>query len=78
MGDATHRKKGISMTETLHIKGMSCGHCVKAVEMALKEIPGVHHVQVDLATGTATVETASALDRETVRRKIEKAGYELV
>lgn len=66
------------MQETLHIKGMSCGHCVKAVEKALKEIPGVQHVQVDLATGTATVETAGALDRQAVRQKIEKAGYELV
>ncbi len=66
------------MKETLRIKGMSCGHCVKAVEKALSEVPGVEKVQVDLAAGTATVDAAGPLDMEAVRRKIEKAGYELV
>lgn len=66
------------MKETVRIKGMSCGHCVKAVEKALREIPGVEKVQVDLASGTATVETSGPLDMVEVRRKIEKAGYELI
>lgn len=66
------------MKETLRIKGMSCGHCVKAVEKALSEVPGVEKVQVDLVAGTATVDASGPLDMETVRRKIEKAGYELV
>lgn len=44
------------MTTELNISGMSCGHCVKAVEGALKGVPGVEGVQVDLAGGKATVE----------------------
>jgi len=66
------------MMETYNIKGMSCGHCVKAVEKALGELPGVQKVQVDLGTGTATVESSASLDQELVRQKIQKAGYELV
>ncbi len=66
------------MAETLKIKGMSCAHCAKAVEKALKEIPGVLSVQVDLGKGTASVETQTPLDRGLVRQKIEKAGYELL
>ncbi|MGI8673290.1 MAG: cation transporter, partial [Luteitalea sp.] len=27
--------------ETLTIEGMSCGHCIKAVTMALQDLPGV-------------------------------------
>ncbi|MPY67562.1 heavy-metal-associated domain-containing protein [Deinococcus sp. SDU3-2] len=44
------------MTTELTISGMSCGHCVKAVEGALKSVPGVQGVQVDLSAGKATVQ----------------------
>lgn len=44
------------MTTELNISGMSCGHCVKAVEGALKSVPGVEDVRVDLAGGKATVQ----------------------
>ncbi|MEF2279040.1 cation transporter [Deinococcus sp. YIM 134068] len=44
------------MTTELTITGMSCGHCVKAVEGALKAVPGVEGVRVDLEGGKATVE----------------------
>jgi copper chaperone CopZ len=27
---------------TLHIEGMSCGHCLNAVNRALSTVPGVH------------------------------------
>lgn len=66
------------MQVILHIKGMSCGHCVKTVEKALGEVPGVEKVQVDLASATATVDASGPLDMEAVRQRIEKAGYELV
>ncbi|SMC20756.1 Heavy-metal-associated domain-containing protein [Desulfacinum hydrothermale DSM 13146] len=63
--------------ESFKVKGMSCGHCVKAVEKALGEIPGVKAVQVDLASGQVSVEAAGPLDMGMVKEKIEKAGYEL-
>ena len=44
------------MTTELNITGMSCGHCVKAVEGALKAVPGVEGVRVSLESGRATVE----------------------
>ena len=44
---------------TLHITGMTCGHCVKHVEQALRQVPGVTAVAVDLASGTARVEGAA-------------------
>lgn len=51
------------MTTELKVTGMSCGHCVKAVEKALKAIPGVENVQVTLEPGKAVVEgTASQQD----------------
>ena len=44
------------MTTELNITGMSCGHCVSAVEKALKAVPGVDGVQVTLMPGKAVVE----------------------
>lgn len=44
------------MKTELNITGMSCGHCVSAVEKALKAVPGVDGVQVTLTPGKAVVE----------------------
>lgn len=38
---------------TLKVDGMSCGHCVRAVEQALRSVEGVSLEQ--LAIGSATV-----------------------
>ncbi|HOI93913.1 MAG TPA: heavy-metal-associated domain-containing protein [Syntrophobacter fumaroxidans] len=63
---------------TLKIKGMSCGHCVKAVTKALSEIVGVTGVTVDLESGLATFESTGPVDMNLVRERIEKAGFNLV
>jgi len=41
---------------TLKVTGMSCGHCVKTVRMALEGAAGVDHADVDLEKGRAYVE----------------------
>ncbi len=40
---------------TLKVSGMTCGSCVKHVEKAISAVSGVHKVEVDLASGIATV-----------------------
>ena len=62
--------------KTVRIKGMSCGHCVKAVKKALEEIEGIDNVTVDLSTGEAAFEETRPVDEELLREKIRKAGYE--
>ncbi|NND90712.1 MAG: copper-translocating P-type ATPase [Granulosicoccus sp.] len=42
-------------TMTLSVRDMSCASCVRRVEMALRAVPGVLDVAVNLATDTATV-----------------------
>lgn len=39
----------------LQITGMTCAGCVKSVERALRGVPGVTNVSVDLTSGTADV-----------------------
>lgn len=63
---------------TIKIKGMSCNHCVVAVDKALNEIEGIKDVKVDLQKGEATFEEAKTVDMNIVRERIKKAGYEVV
>jgi Cu+-exporting ATPase len=60
----------------LPVEGMSCASCVGRVEKAIKAVPGVGGVAVNLATGKAGVdlETPGALSQ--VLAAIRKAGYE--
>ena len=66
------------MIKKIHIEGMSCNHCVRHVEEALKEIDGVKAVNVDLQKKLAMVELASEIQDEKFKSAIDDAGYEVV
>jgi copper chaperone CopZ len=57
---------------------MTCGHCVAAVTSEVSSLTGVQQVDVDLATGSVTVTSASPLDAEEVREAVDEAGYTLL
>jgi len=62
----------------IHVEGMACAHCVKAVTGALLEQPGVEKVQVDLQSKTAAVEFDPAQSSlEQLHAAIEEQGYEV-
>ena len=61
---------------TLAIDDMTCASCVARVEKALKAVPGVLEVSVNLASGRAEVLRVGAEDgAELLRRAAERAGY---
>ncbi|MET8003424.1 heavy-metal-associated domain-containing protein [Nonomuraea glycinis] len=62
---------------TYTVKGMTCGHCVNSVKEEVGEVPGVTSVEVDLATGLLTVDSASPIDSSRVISAVEEAGYEV-
>ncbi len=59
----------------LEIEGMGCEGCVAAVDQALRAVPGVRIVTVDLKAGRATVEH-DGVDAAALVRAVEKAGYD--
>ncbi|MBR3381336.1 MAG: copper chaperone CopZ [Bacillus sp. (in: Bacteria)] len=64
---------------TLQVQGMSCGHCVKAVEENVGELAGVESVKVHLDKGQVDVSFDS--DQITLHRisdVIEEQGYDVV
>ncbi|MBM7663158.1 copper chaperone [Bacillus mesophilus] len=63
---------------TLHVKGMSCGHCVKAVEGSVGELTGVNQVKVNLDSGTVDVEFNEAeVTVDKIKETIDDQGYDV-
>lgn len=65
---------GSAPNQVLSVIGMTCGHCRSAVESAIREVPGVTSVQVNLDHGTAKVEGDA--DHKLLISAVEEAGYE--
>jgi Cu+-exporting ATPase len=63
----------------LGIHGMTCASCVGRAERALKKVPGVQEVSVNLATESARVMVLPSEQIEArLRRAVRDAGYEPV
>ncbi|MFC4786332.1 heavy-metal-associated domain-containing protein [Nocardioides sp. MAHUQ-72] len=60
------------------VTGMTCGHCVTAVQQEVGAIDGVTAVTVDLATGSVTVTSTRPVADDQMTAAIDEAGYELV
>lgn len=65
------------MKKQISIEGMSCGHCVKHVEEALKEI-GASKVEVNLQGKYAVAEADSEIGDSKIKAAIEEAGYDVI
>lgn len=63
-------------TRTYIVTGMTCGHCVASVTEEISELEGVDAVDVDLASGRATV-TGEDVSDDAVRAAVREAGYDI-
>jgi copper chaperone len=59
------------------VKGMSCAHCVAAMTKAMESLPGVSRVQVDLASGRVSYDSAGPIPPADLDRVVKAAGFEL-
>jgi copper chaperone len=63
---------------TLKVKGMSCGHCVNAVEGSVGELQGVAKVNVNLSDGNVDVEfNPSEVSLDQIKEAIDDQGYDV-
>ena len=63
----------------LHVEGMACDHCVKAVTKAVSALGGVSAVSVDLKGKTVTVAyDPAAACLAGIKEAIEDQGYDVV
>ncbi len=61
----------------LQVKGMSCQHCVRAVEGAIRSLDDASRVTVDLPSGTVEVDS-TRLERDAIAAAIREEGYEVL
>ncbi|WP_121613563.1 copper chaperone CopZ [Mesobacillus foraminis] len=63
---------------TLNVNGMSCGHCVKAIEGSVGELKGVEKVSVDLENAKVAIQfDADAVSLEKIKETIDDQGYDV-
>ncbi|MEW9122339.1 MAG: copper chaperone CopZ [Thermotaleaceae bacterium] len=64
---------------TLNVQGMSCGHCVKAIEGSVGDLKGVSIVKVHLETGKVDVQyNQDEISLATIKDTIDDQGYDVV
>ena len=64
---------------TLKVQGMTCQHCVKAIEKSVGKLAGVNEVAVNLANGQVDVHMDERKVSEAeLRAAIENAGYQVM
>lgn len=64
---------------TLRVSGMTCMGCVNSVKNLLGAVAGVRGVEVDLASGQATVDIdPSQTGVQALRDAIQEGGYQVV
>ncbi|MEW6263235.1 MAG: heavy metal translocating P-type ATPase [Thermodesulfobacteriota bacterium] len=70
-------RESASAAINVSVGGMTCAACVRRVEKALSELPGVARTGVNLATEKASVAyDPNLVGIEAIKRAIEEAGYE--
>jgi copper chaperone len=63
---------------SLNVSGMSCGHCVNAVEGNVGKLAGVESVKVNLSTGKVNVTFDTAkVSLEKIKETIDDQGYDV-
>jgi len=70
-----------TVSTTIEVSGMTCGHCVSSVSEELESLAGVESVDVDLNAGgvsTVTITSAKPLSPAEIGEAVAEAGYLVV
>jgi copper chaperone len=67
----------LTNTETFKVTGMTCGHCVASVTEEVAKLDNVTAVDVELATGTVTVQSNGPIDPVAFAAAVDEAGYQV-
>jgi copper chaperone len=94
-GNTTHHTVGLAnpdqstdkepamttVSTTVNVSGMTCGHCVSSVSEELEALAGVERVDVDLNAGgvsTVTITSSEDLSSSEIGEAVAEAGYLVV
>jgi Cu2+-exporting ATPase len=66
-----------TMTKTMKIEGMMCGHCEATVKKALEALPQVDEAKVSHESGTAEVTLNAELSNDVLKKTVEDKDYKV-
>lgn len=72
------KKENKTMTKTMKIEGMMCGHCEAAVKKALEALDGVASAEVSHEKGAAVVTLEKDVDNTVLTKAVEDKDYKVV
>ena len=72
-----NNKEDKTMTKTISIEGMMCGHCEATVKKALEALSGVEDAEVSHTEGTAVVTLTSDVSDDVLRKAVEDKDYKV-
>ncbi|GAK07331.1 copper chaperone CopZ [Geomicrobium sp. JCM 19038] len=67
------------MKDTFSVQGMSCNHCVQAIETSIGQLDGVTNVDVDLNKHQVGVDyNEKTISKQAIVEEIEDQGYDVI
>lgn len=75
--DKPNESEEKSMTKTMNIEGMMCGHCEARVKKALEALDVVSEAAVSHESGTAVVTLSSDISDEKLKETVEAEDYKV-
>jgi Cu2+-exporting ATPase len=74
----TKIKEEETMTKTMKIEGMMCGHCEARVKKTLENLPEVDEAVVSHEAGTAVVTLNAEIDNAVLKEAVEAQDYKVL
>ena len=75
--DKPNESEEKSMTKTMNIEGLMCGHCEARVKKALEALDAVSEAVVSHESGTAVVTLSSDISDEKLKETVEAEDYKV-
>ena len=72
-----HKKEDKTMTKTIKIEGMMCGHCEATVKKALEALSQVDSAEVSHTAGTAVVTLNADVSDDVLKKTVEDRDYKV-
>ena len=72
------KKEETTMTKTMKIEGMMCGHCEARVKKVLEALPEVDAAEVSHEAGTAIVTLNAEIADDVLKKTVEDQDYKVL
>lgn len=72
------KQEELTMTKTMKIEGMMCGHCEARVKKSLEALAEVDEAAVSHEAGTAVVTLNAEIDNDVLKKTVEDQDYKVL